>query len=112
MVVIDFIGIEPVEQALEMIETMPVVPANGGVECGAELSRVLFVVENAEERFALTQNFRDSGDQRGSVHKYAPMMGSLRRCKKSNTTLQTATASARPKSKPPSSITTMPRIVR
>ena len=62
MIVIHFIGIEPVEQALEMIETMPIMPADCRIECGAELSPVIFVVECAKERFALTQNFRDGSD--------------------------------------------------
>ena len=64
MVVIHFVGIEPVEQALEMIETMPIMPADCGIERGAELSLVLFVVERVEERFALTQYFRGGCDQR------------------------------------------------
>ena len=49
MVVIHFIGIEPVEQALEMIETMPIMSADCRIERGAELSLVLFVVERVEE---------------------------------------------------------------
>jgi hypothetical protein len=64
MVVVHFIGIEPVEQALEMIETMPIMPADCGIERGAELSPVFFVVECAKEGLALTQNFRNGCDQR------------------------------------------------
>ena len=64
MIVIHLIGIEPVEQALEMIETMPIMPADRRIERGAELSPVLFVVERAKERLALTQNFRDGCDKR------------------------------------------------
>src|SRR5439155_25094444 len=104
MVVIHFIGIEPVEQALEMIETMPIMSADCGIERGAELSPVFFVVERVEECFALTQYFRDGCDQRRFFHIYAPMRGSLRCCKKCIITLQTATARERPKSKPPSSM--------
>jgi len=64
MVVIHFIGIEPVEQALEMIETMPIMLTDCRIECGVELSVVFFIVECAKEGLALTQNFRNGCDQR------------------------------------------------
>ncbi len=69
MIVIHFVGIESVQQALEVIETMPIMPANGRIERRTQLLRVLVVVDLAQERLALAQNFRDSGVQRRAIHR-------------------------------------------
>ena len=61
MVVIYLIGVEPVEQALKMIETMPGMSANGGLEGRAHFLRIFVVVDLAQKRFPLAQDFDDGG---------------------------------------------------
>src|SRR5207249_4556242 len=104
MIVIDLIGIQSLQQALEMIQAMPVMPSYCRTEHGRQFARVFSVAKRVQKRFALSQNFSDGILQRRSFHRKAPISGRRLRCKNNNTTLHAATARARPKSKPPSSI--------
>src|SRR5262249_16587287 len=112
MIVIDLIGIQSLEQALEVVQTMPVIFSDRGPENRWQFPRVFFAAKRIQQQFALAQNFSDGILQRRSVHRYAPRIGTRRRCKNSNTVLQAATASDKPNSSPPSFITTMPSTVR
>ena len=112
MIVVYFIGIEPVQQTLEMIETMTVMPTNRGIECRRQLSRIFFVVDSAQKGLPLAQDVSDGGVQRRLLHRRAPITGIIRRLMKRTTAEQIAVATARKNRNPLSSITTIPSTVR
>ena len=49
MIVIDLVGVQSLQQALEMIQTMPVMSANGGTEYGRQFARVIFVAQRIQQ---------------------------------------------------------------
>ena len=69
MIIINLISIQSLQKALEMIETMPVMPADRGTEHARQLTGVFFVTERLQQSFALSQDFRHSILQRRSVHR-------------------------------------------
>ena len=112
MIVVHLALCYAVEQALEMIETMPVVTADGRGKDRRQSARVAIIIECLQERFALTEDFDRRIDERRIVHRRAPTSGMVRRSRSKTTAQQATVISAREKSRPLSSITMMPSTVR
>ena len=53
IVIIDLIGVQSAQQALEMIQAMPVMSANRGTEHGRKFACVIFVGQGIQKRFTL-----------------------------------------------------------
>ena len=67
MVVVQVAVHRRVEQAAKVVETMPVVPANGSVEGDGHFSRVSLVADFCQQRLALLQSFNDGFNQHTAV---------------------------------------------
>ena len=59
VIVINAVGFEALQQTPKMIDAVAIVSANGRVKRRPELSGVLRVINGAQERFALLQNFQN-----------------------------------------------------
>jgi hypothetical protein len=64
VIVVQLALCDPFEQALEMIQAMPVMTADRGVEDSRQPSGVAIVVDRVQEFLALAQNFERGGDCR------------------------------------------------
>ena len=63
MVVVQITRCRRFEQRVEMIKTMAIVPADGGVEGDGHFAHIGFIRNFREENFALPQGFNDGLDQ-------------------------------------------------
>ena len=70
MIIIDLIGIQSLQETLEMIETMPVMASYCGTEHVWHFARVIFVLERVQQEFALVQNFCDGILQRRGCSRW------------------------------------------
>ncbi len=48
MIIIDLAGVQASQQSLEMIHTMPIMPANRGTKHGRQFPRVIFVAQGIQ----------------------------------------------------------------
>jgi hypothetical protein len=69
MIVIDLIRIQSLQQALEVIQAMPVMPTYCRTERGRQFARVFAISQRIQKRFALPQNFSNRILQRRSFHR-------------------------------------------
>ena len=75
MIVVHFIRVERIEQALKMIESMPVVAAYARIERRREPGCVGLVVQRAQKHLALSQHLGNSVEDYFAVHSRSPMTG-------------------------------------
>ena len=63
MIVVQIAIHRRIQQRAEVIETMPVMPADGGIECDGQLARVVHIAELRQQCLALRERFDGGLDE-------------------------------------------------